>query len=136
MPRIPLKPAEVRITIPELNRVIGVLQCSYDVDVRSDQEGYWTVHFTIGDQRYGLATVRGGIRRWRQLDSALLFLQDQCGQCRSVRLHTALWTLSSDGQSLERPHRPDLRAAPQSARDKHRQHAAQNEDEGDAHQAG
>ncbi len=132
MPQIPLKSAEVRITVPELNRVIGVLQCSYDVDIRSDQEGYWTVHFTIEDKRYGLATVRGGIGRWRQRESTLLFLQDQCHQCRRMRLHTALWTLSSDDQSLERPHRPDLRDTPQRARDKHSQHTAQYEDQGDA----
>ena len=132
MPRIPLNSAEALLTVPELNRVIGVLRCSYDVDIRSDREGYWTVHLTVGDQWYGLATVRGGIRRWRQLESALLFLQDQCHQCRSMRLHTALWTLSSDGPSLERPHHPDLRRAPQSARDQHRQHTAQYEDQGDA----
>ncbi len=46
MPRIPLNSAEALLTVPELNRVIGVLRCSYDVDIRSDHEGYWTVHFT------------------------------------------------------------------------------------------
>ncbi|GEM_PF-2136704 len=33
MPPIPIQSGEILIAVPELSRVIGVLQCSYEVDI-------------------------------------------------------------------------------------------------------
>ena len=83
---------EELVTIPDLHRLVALLGCPYDIDAHYDRQGFWVVTFTIGGRRYGLSTVRGARRSWRQLEPVLAFLYEQCRDYRSVRLHTPSWT--------------------------------------------
>ncbi|MGY2492745.1 hypothetical protein [Cupriavidus sp. CP313] len=94
--------AEALITVPDLNRLLGVLQCDYEVDIRCDRDGFWTVEFVVETRKYMLATSAGSRRGWRQLEPVFFFLKRECQACRQIRLHIAKWMLSSDRQSKER----------------------------------
>jgi len=98
LPRIEL------ITVTELNRLIRCLRCQYDTDIHLDHSGSWMINFAIEGRQYTLATVRGAIRRWRQLDPVLGFLQAHCGSSREIRLHTGPWTLSRRNSHNEAPY--------------------------------
>jgi hypothetical protein len=102
------------ITVAELDRLIRCLRCPYDTDIHYDHRGSWVIKFAIEGRQYALATVRGTIRRWRQLDPVLAFLQAHCCSSREVRLHAGSWTLSRDSQHDETPYVPSTRSEPQS----------------------
>lgn len=106
MPTSSLALAELLITVPELNRILCVLQCGYEVDIQCDREGCWTVHFIVENRKYTLATARGTRRCWRQLEPVLAFVKRECQACQQIRLHTSSWTLSSDWKPNERTFHP------------------------------
>ncbi|MGO4326044.1 hypothetical protein AB4Z48_14430 [Cupriavidus sp. 2TAF22] len=83
-----------RITITDLGRLTQVLKCDYDAIVTSQGDGFWRVQFLLGGHIYMLGTVRGSIRRWRQLDAVIAFLQSNCRDSKQVRLQIGQWIFS------------------------------------------
>ncbi|WP_020202927.1 MULTISPECIES: hypothetical protein [Cupriavidus] len=80
-----------RITITDLGRLTQVLKCEYDAVVTSQGDGFWRVQFLLAGHTYMLGTVRGSIRRWRQLDAVIAFLQSNCPDSSQVRLQIGPW---------------------------------------------
>ncbi|WP_340519434.1 hypothetical protein [Cupriavidus necator] len=75
------------ITIQEIRHLAGMLPASIDVDVYRQQEKSWLVEFQMGERHFVLSTVRGSVRRWRQLEPILDFLCRHRENLRNIRIH-------------------------------------------------
>lgn len=75
------------ITIQEIRHLAGMLPASIDVDVYRLQEKSWLVEFQMGERHFVLSTVRGSVRRWRQLEPILDFLCRHRETLRNIRIH-------------------------------------------------
>lgn len=124
------------ITVTELDRLIRCLRCPYDTDIHYDHSGSWVINFAIEGRQYTLATVRGAIRRWRQLEPVLAFLQAHCGSSREVRLHAGSWTLSRDSLPDETPYVRSTQSQPQSNAAEEGERAADDEHKGNIKEFG
>lgn len=80
---------EVLITMQEVRHLAEILPLTLDVDVYRDDKRFWIIKFCMGEKQYILSTVRGTVRRWRQLDPVLDFLCARHRTFRSIRLHLA-----------------------------------------------
>ncbi|WP_354687321.1 hypothetical protein [Cupriavidus necator] len=87
---------ETLITIQEVRHLAGIFPSALDVEVHRDDEKFWIVRFRMGQKEYILSTVRGAVRRWRQLDPVVDFLCAHHRDFRRVRIHSALRVLSPD----------------------------------------
>lgn len=82
--------SETLITIQEVRHLAGILPSTLDVDIHRDDGRFWIVRLRMGEKQYVLSTVRGAVRRWRQLDPILDFLCAHHGDFRRVCIHPPL----------------------------------------------
>lgn len=92
-----LDPEVTAVTMMDLNRLVKVLRCNYDALVTRQGDGFWQVQFFVAGNSYFLGTVRGSVRRWRQLDAAIYFLQGNCIGINKVSIKANEWNFCRVG---------------------------------------
>lgn len=76
---------------------LGLIESSaknnYVVKVHQTQDGQWTINIIIGEQKNDLSinTARGKLKKWRNMQDALLFVQKNCKTPKSVFIDMGNW---------------------------------------------
>lgn len=78
----------------ELRKMAEGSNRKYSVTVFQTEQGFWTLVFAFDDlERYGLETVRHLLKVWRNVNDALLYAKENCGNASTVHLIIHGWLM-------------------------------------------
>ncbi len=85
------------LTKREMEKMAMTLHGGYTVTVFETEGGFWTLEIAFHGQeiqRYGIETMRGILKVWRNLSDAIMFAQENCAKAENVYVDFRGWRLS------------------------------------------
>lgn len=74
---------------------------NYSIEISLDQNGLWLIHIHITQpaKTYEAFTSRGVLKTWRNLDDAILYIQETCEDCKTVTIDQGTWKFTKVNHS-------------------------------------